>query len=145
MDQRPIILIESPYRNGDRDANLRYLAWCEFHSASLNEVPIASHGNCTAYWPEDDEHRAKGFAWRDRIRSVCNYVVYYTDLGVSPGALEAMKRDNDAGMRTVERRLPEDLLVAHLNGQSPPGSMSRVQKQKVDVKLTQKQPVEPAA
>jgi len=128
--QQPIVLIESPYRNGDRNVNLRYLAWCEFHSASLGEVPIASHGNCTAYWPEDDEHRAKGFAWRDRIRSICTFVAYYTDLGVSPGAQAAMKRDEEFGgvwgITLIKRSLPEDLLREFRGGRYPPGTMRRI-------------------
>ena len=122
----PIVLIESPYRNGDRNANLRYLAWCEYHAASIGEVPIASHANCTAYWPEDEEHRAKGFAWRDRIRSVCAYVVYYTDLGVSLGAKAAMERDTVEGVRYVERQLPEYLRREFELGCYPPGTMRRI-------------------
>ncbi len=126
MTNQPIVLIESPYRNGDRNANLRYLAWCEFHAASIGEVPIASHGNCTAYWPETEEYRAKGFAWRDRIRSVCAYVVYYMDLGLSHGAQQAKERDVLQGIHTVERRLPEYLLREFQAGCYPPGTMRRV-------------------
>lgn len=126
MVATPIVLIESPYRNGDRNANLRYLAWCEFHAASLGEVAIASHANCTAYWPEDDEHRERGFAWRDRIRSVCSYVVYYIDLGISHGAQAAKERDAFLGVHTVERRLPEDLMQAFQIGRYPPGTMRRI-------------------
>lgn len=122
----PIVMIESPYRHGDRARNLRYLAWCEYHAASLGETPIASHGNCIAYWPEDDEHRAKGFAWRDRMRSVCDYVVYYTDLGISPGAQSAMERDEAAGVRVVRRALPAELFILCSDGTNAPGSMMRV-------------------
>jgi hypothetical protein len=121
-----IVLIESPYRNGDRNRNLRYLAWCEFHSASMGETPIASHGNCTAYWPEDDEHRAKGFAWRDRIREVCDCVVFYTDLGMSEGQHLAEDRDTKAGVQCVRRCLPAKLLAQFEMGEYPPGSMRRI-------------------
>lgn len=121
-----IVLIESPYRCGDRDRNLRYLAWCEYHAASLGEVPLASHGNCTAYWPEDDEHRAMGFAWRDAVRGACDHVAYYTDLGMSEGALQAEIRDVGAGVRRVRRRLPADLMARFEAGEHPPGSMRRV-------------------
>ena len=126
MNESPIVLIESPYRNGDRDRNLRYLAWCEYHSASLGETPIASHGNCTAYWLEDEEHRAKGFAWRDRMRSVCTFVAYYTDLGISPGAKDAMERDTATGFRCIERQLPEYLRREFDAGCYPPGTMMRI-------------------
>ena len=121
-----IILIESPYRNGDRNRNLRYLAWCEFHASSLGEVPIASHGNCTAYVPEDDEHRAKGFAWRDRVRGACDYVVFYTDLGMSEGQQLAELRDADMGIECKRRALPPELLAKFEAGEHPPGSMRRV-------------------
>jgi hypothetical protein len=127
-----IVLIETPYRANDietRARNLRYLAWCEYHSAELGEVPISSHGNCTAYWPEDEVHRAMGFAWRDRIRSVCDQVAYYIDLGMSDGALAALNRDNSYGYGfTAERRmLPAELRLRFQRGEYPPGATMRRQ------------------
>ena len=121
-----IVLVESPYRNGDRNRNLRYLAWCEYDAASRGEMPIASHGNCTAYWPEDDEHRLKGFAWRDALRGACDYVVYYTDLGMSEGQQLAEIRDKEIGIKCVRRELPPDLKTRFETGEYPPGSMRRV-------------------
>jgi hypothetical protein len=121
-----IVLIESPYRNNDRNRNLRYLAWCEFHSSSVGEVPIASHGNCTAYWPEDEEHRLKGFAWRDAVRGACDYVIFYTDLGMSEGQQLAEIRDGERGVRCIRRKLPEDLFAKFESGEYPPGSMMRI-------------------
>jgi hypothetical protein len=121
-----IVLIESPYRNGNRADNLRYLAWCEYHSASLGEHPIASHGNCTAYWPEDDEHRVKGFAWRDSLRQVVALAAFYTDLGLSPGAQSALERDRSKGLSVELRVLPASLFMAYQGGGFPPGSMRRV-------------------
>jgi hypothetical protein len=121
-----IVLIESPYRNGDRNRNLRYLAWCEYDSASRGEVPIASHGNCTAYWPEDEEHRLKGFAWRDAIRGACDYVVYYTDLGMSEGQQLAEIRDSQVGIKCIRRELPSEPKYMFDAGRYPPGSMWRV-------------------
>lgn len=123
---RDIVLIESPYRDGDRNRNLRYLAWCELHSFNLGEVPIASHGNCTAYGPEDDAYRIQGFAWRDRVRDVCRRVAYYTDLGMSEGQLLAEERDVEAGVQIEHRRLPEDLRKRFDLGEYPPGSMMRL-------------------
>jgi hypothetical protein len=96
----------------------------------MGEVPIASHANCTAYWPEDEAHRAKGFAWRDRIRSICTFVAYYTDLGVSPGAQKAMERDEALGgvwgITLIKRTLPDYLLREFQEGCYPPGSMMRI-------------------
>ena len=128
---REIVLVESPYRNGDRNRNLRYLAWCEYHCAEMGEIPIASHGNCTAYWPEDDEHRAKGFAWRDRIREIADIIAYYTDLGTSPGMDAAFLRDMRERPHTVGRHLPPELLARFESGEYQPGSMRRVSVEKV--------------
>jgi hypothetical protein len=121
-----LVLIESPYRNGDRARNLRYLAWCEFHSDSLGEHPIASHANCTAYIAEDKAGRARGFAWREEMAQNAGNVAYYCDLGISPGAQEAMDRDNSAGRHTEQRNLPAHLWHAFRLGEWPPGSMMRV-------------------
>lgn len=120
------VLIESPYRNGDRNRNLRYLAWCEFDSASRGEFLLASHGNCTAYWPEDEEHRAMGFAWRAAFAEVVDQIVYYLDLGMSEGAKMAYNLDLATGRTTVIRYLPSDLLAKFEAGEYPPGSMRRI-------------------
>jgi hypothetical protein len=130
-----IVLIESPYRNGDRNRNLRYLSWCEYDSFLRGEVPIASHGNCTAYVSEDDESRAKGFAWRDVIRRACDYVVFYTDLGMSEGQQLAEQRDAEAGIKCERRQLPPDLLTKFAAGGVPPGSMRRVAFVPTDTRL----------
>jgi hypothetical protein len=121
-----LVLIESPYRQGDRNQNLRYLAWCEFHSASLGETPISSHGNCTAYWSEDDEHRAMGFAWRDKLRSVCKCAIYYTDLGMSSGMRYSLQQDTKNGLTYVYRQLPSELIDRFRAYEHPPGSMRRI-------------------
>jgi hypothetical protein len=121
-----LVLIESPYRNGDRLRNLRYLAWCEFHSASLGEAPIASHGNCTAYWPEDDDYREKGFSWRERVRGVCDLVVFYVDLGMLESHVSIEIGDHLVGINTERRKLPEDLMRKFHDGEYPPGSMRRM-------------------
>ena len=121
-----IVLIESPYRNGDRERNLRYLAWCEYDSVRRGEVPIASHGNCTAYWPEDDEHRPMGSAWRDAVRKICSHVAYYGDLGMSAGQAAAEARDSKEGVQAFRRMLPMDMKREFDAGNSPPGSMKRV-------------------
>jgi len=130
-----IVLIESPYRNGDRNRNLRYLAWCEYDSFLRGEVPIASHGNCTAYVLEDDESRAKGFGWRDAVRGACDLVVFYADLGMSEGQLLAEQRDAGAGVKCERRQLPPDLLAKFAAGGVPPGSMRRVAFVPTDTRL----------
>lgn len=121
-----IALVESPYRNGDRGRNLRYLCWCEAYVASLGMSPIASHGNCTAYWPEDDAHRAKGFAWREDVARIADVVLYFVDHGMSSGAALAMSNDAKHGRPVREMRLPSDMYEAFARGELPPGSMRRV-------------------
>jgi hypothetical protein len=123
---KPLVLIESPYRNGDRSLNLRYLAWCEFDAFLRDENPIASHGNCTAYLPEDDIFREAGFDWREKVCKVVDYVAYYSGLGVSDGMKIAMENDRQNG-RTVKTRELEPSLHWHFNrGEYAPGSMRRV-------------------
>ena len=121
-----LVMIESPYRNGLRNKNLRYLAWCEYHSASLGEAPISSHGNCTAYWPETNEYRTLGFQWRDTVRKMCELVCYYVDLGMSEGAVLAEERDKSENVKSERRNLPEDMFKSFEAGYYPPGSMVRV-------------------
>jgi hypothetical protein len=123
---KKLVIIESPYRLGDRNRNLRYLAWCELDAANRGELPISSHGNCTAYWPETDEHRALGFGWRDAVRSKCDLVAYYTDLGVSPGAKSAAERDAREGVPFELRELPACLRLRFERCEHAPGSMRRV-------------------
>lgn len=120
------VMIESPYRNGDRATNLRYLAWCEYDSAKRGEFPISSHGNCTQYWPEDDEHREMGFAWRDAYAQTCAFVAFYTDLGpLSEGAQKAAARDVLAGRATTVRTLTADDKAQFEAGEWPPGTMRK--------------------
>lgn len=121
-----IVLVESPYRDGDRARNLRYLAWCEYDAASRGEVPIASHGNCTAYWPEDDEHRLMGSAWRNAVRKKCDLVAYYVDLGRSPSQVEVEWKDAALGIARATRLLPPEMRREFDAGRYPPGSMRRV-------------------
>lgn len=120
------VMIESPYRNGDRARNLRYLAWCEYDSACRGEFPVASHGNCPQYWPEDDEHRAMGFAWRESFVQTVAAVICYWDLGLSEGASLAIEKDRAAGRIVEFRRLSMGHWLVFLGGEWPPGTMRKV-------------------
>jgi hypothetical protein len=126
MKKKPPVMIESPYRHGDRDTNLRFLAWCEFDSFMRSEHPISSHGNCTAYLSEDDESRAHGFAWREKVASVCDAVVYYTNFGVSEGMDLAMENDCNNGRNVKCRQLGPQVMWHYNRGEYPPGSMRRM-------------------
>jgi len=125
LKPKPLVMIESPYRHGDRNTNLRFLAWCEFDSYMRGEHPISSHGNCTAYLPEDEESRVEGFAWREKVVSVCESVAYYTNLGLSDGMNLAMANDRKNGRKVKRRQLGPQLMWHYDRGEHAPGSMRR--------------------
>lgn len=121
-----VVMIESPYRESDRGANLRYLAWCELDSFRRGEFPISSHGNCTAYLPEDETGRERGFEWRNRIRWFCDEVVYYTDLTFTEGMRLAQEEDRKSKVCTSYRVLPPELMGLFRSGLYPSSSMRRI-------------------
>ena len=92
-----LVIIESPYA-GDINKNVRYLQRALRHSLDLGEAPFASHG----FYPfvldetnpkERDLGIKAGFAWG----RVAEAVVFYTDLGWSPGMKAARTRAERLG------------------------------------------------
>lgn len=86
------VVIESPYA-GDVERNLRYLRACIRDSLQRGEAPFASHAIYTQPGVLDDsdpEQRrlgiGAGFAWWWGVEAV----VFYEDLGWSPGMLAAL-------------------------------------------------------
>lgn len=86
-----LVIIESPYA-GNIKTNLEYLNRCMLHSIQRMESPFASH----LIYPQilNDalpEERTLGiecgFAWLAKA----DLQVFYTDLGWSPGMIEAFK------------------------------------------------------
>lgn len=115
---RPIVLIESPFRDGDRARNLRYLQWCMYDSASRGECPVASHAIGPLFWQEDEEHRAMGRELRDALSSRAYKRVGYRDIGTTPGM---------AWGRVDETRHLDTLsLMAFDRGEWPPGTVRLV-------------------
>lgn len=92
MKEQPCVLIESPYA-GDVEANIRYLWECCHHSMNdLREVPFAAHGFYTQFLNDEEElERAAGMLAGRAWAHVADKVVFYIDLGFSPG-MEAMQR-----------------------------------------------------
>jgi hypothetical protein len=85
------VIIESPYA-GDVERNLRYLRACMRDSLLRGEAPFASHAIYTQPGVLDDndpEQRRMGinagFEWWPAAEAV----VFYVDLGWSPGMLRA--------------------------------------------------------
>lgn len=104
MPPRRRVMIESPYA-GDRERNLAYLRKAIRNSSlDFGEAPFASHRMYTDALDDDrpDERAAGiggGFAWW----SVAELVVFYIDLGWSPGMEAALERCRALGMPYVFR------------------------------------------
>ncbi len=101
------VIVESPFA-GHIERNLRYLRAALLDSLQRGEAPFASH----ALYPqvlndEDPEARAvgiaAGFAWGTKA----DFVVMYTDLGVSPGMRQAWDVYTDLGIEVRVRIIPD--------------------------------------
>ena len=100
------VIIESPYA-GDVDLNVAYARMCMAHSLSLGEAPIASHLLYTQDGILEDsvpKERTKGInaglAWLD----VADLQVFYIDMGMSKGMLEAERVNIENGITNTEYR-----------------------------------------
>lgn len=94
---KPLVLIESPYA-GEVEAHLKYLYNALTDSIRRGEAPFASHGFYTYFLNDlDPEERALGVELGYRWMSVVSKVVFYTDLGWSPGMIAALQRADDYG------------------------------------------------
>lgn len=91
----PKVVVESPY-SGDIKRNVDYAIQCMHDSLRRGEAPFLSH---LLYTRELEGHvedkprkRAESmdaaFQWTD----VCDYVVVYTDYGISEGMTEGIAR-----------------------------------------------------
>ena len=100
------VILESPYA-GDIETNMAYARAALRDSLMRGEAPIASHLLYTQEGVLDDtipnERRLgidAGHAWLD----VAEAVVFYVNLGMSPGMKAAWQRAQEAGVK-CERRL----------------------------------------
>lgn len=100
-----LVIIESPFA-GDVETNLKYVRACMHDCLMRNEAPFASHALYTQEGVLDDnikEQRAlginAGLAWG----AVANKTVVYTDLGITPGMEQGIKRAENEG-RIIEYR-----------------------------------------
>lgn len=104
-----LVVVESPYA-GDIDRNLAYLRACLHDCLLRGEAPFASHAIYTQVGVLDDEKPDErllgiqaGFAWGDKADAT----VVYTDLGISEGMKDGIKRAQDACRPVEMRRLTE--------------------------------------
>lgn len=86
-----LVVIESPY-SGDLQTNMQYLYRCMLHSIRRLESPFASHSIYPQFLDDTipEERRLGiecGFAWLKKA----DLQAFYTDLGWSPGMIEAYK------------------------------------------------------
>jgi len=99
------VMIESPYR-GDHERNLRYLRAAIADSLMRDEAPFAMHGFYPQFLSDDIPWQRQlgidcGLAWMRRAE----YVVFYTDLGVTEGMVEAQDFCRERGLRMEYRSL----------------------------------------
>lgn len=102
-----LVIIESPFSpsNGHTEKqNKKYARRCMLDSLNRNEAPYASHLLYTqvlddATPAERKQGMEAGFAWG----AVAQHVAVYTDLGISQGMIEGIKRHQVAG-KTIEFR-----------------------------------------
>lgn len=105
--ERKLVIVESPF-GGDVQKNIRYLRACLRDCVLRSESPYASHGLLTQEGVlNDDIHGERelgihlGFQWHE----VADYMVVYTDLGISRGMTEGIKNSGKFGLQVVTRRI----------------------------------------
>lgn len=102
------VLIESPYA-GDVERNLRYLRACMRDCLSRGEAPFASHALYTQPGVLDDDdpaERALGIAAGLEYHGAVDYVVVYSDLGLSDGMKHGITIAIERGLDVEYRKLP---------------------------------------
>lgn len=115
-----LAIIESPFRadtEAEHERNLIYLDLCLRDSILRGESPYASHkllpGALDEETPSERDLGIRcGYAWW-RAASV---VAFYTDLGWSPGMMNAYKRARTQNIK-IETRSLLDAHNPHLNPQ----------------------------
>jgi hypothetical protein len=101
------IIIESPYA-GDIEKNVEYARKCIKDSLSKNEAPLASHLLYTQPGILNDRiphERKKGIEAGYAYYDIVDYIVFYTDLGISSGMEKALERANEMSVKIKFRKL----------------------------------------
>lgn len=99
------VIIESPFA-GDRERNLAYLREAILDSLARGEAPFASHAIYPQFLDDNVPELRRfgieaGFAWWQPDIPV----IFYTDLGWSPGMSNAYHRAKDRCLETIERSI----------------------------------------
>ena len=95
--KRPIVIIESPFRKkGEKLPDLDYILYlrrCLRDSWAQGEHPLASHAYYPFFLDESKEsERNEGIEAGYRMWPLAQYIVFYTDYGMSPGMEKALDR-----------------------------------------------------
>lgn len=101
-----LVIVESPYA-GEVETNLAYLRAAMFDCLLRGEAPLAGHRLYTAVLDDaKGEQRHLGmeaaFAWAERA----DYIVAYTDRGISRGMFDGIERHQKNGKLIEYRSLP---------------------------------------
>ncbi len=102
-----LVLIESPYA-GDIERNTHYARLCMKDCLQKNEAPYASHLLYTQPSVLDDTDPAErklGIAAGLHWGSKADYVVVYTDLGITPGMVQGIKDHVKNNRKVIYRTL----------------------------------------
>ena len=104
------VILESPFA-GNIKENIKYAKRCVRDCLKRGEAPIASHLLFTQDGILNDENKAEralgiaaGLTWTD----VCDYVVVYTDRGISDGMRIGLQKHIEAGTQIIYRSLNSD-------------------------------------
>ena len=107
IKRAPFVIVESPYA-GDIARNVLYARACLLDSIRRGEAPFASHllypQVLDEYNPED---RAQGITLGHEVMVRADLVVFYTDLGWSPGMSLAAGQCDRFNKDTETRTLGE--------------------------------------
>lgn len=104
------VIVESPYA-GWVARNVIYARACVADCIRRGESPYASHLLYPGVLDDTNpEERARGiragFAWG----AVADVIAVYSDLGISPGMVEGIKRAQKVGQKIEVRNLPAEVL-----------------------------------
>ena len=107
ISNRKLVIVETPF-SGDVEKNLRYLRACMRDCVLRGESPYASHGLLTQPGVLNDEvpdERELGIALGFKWHEVADYMVLYTDLGVTKGMQQGMANAVNNKLKVVRRQI----------------------------------------
>lgn len=107
--ERPRVIVESPFASptsmGLAD-NLQYLRRALRDSWDRGENPFASHGFYPFFLHEHDpSERKAGIEAGYEMWKGADLIVFYVDLGMSPGMQKAWERSDRLGLQHVHRSI----------------------------------------